>query len=512
MKQLIENWRDYEKNVMKEEFSGDDEEEITYEEAFLDAMTVSWDDTKTNPETGESEEFTNYALNPSFLPADQQEELKSSIPIQEGGQETSLRQHYIDQLSAAPPEEALQEAMPVASIDSGAEAPPPAASTGGLAGELWDGYTYGDAFLDLTTINWESETEAGEKVTKIIPFPLAGAAGKGALTLSAKGMVILHGKLLTKAAESGFGRKAATFFAKQMDDAGIFLKGGQRLQKGPVQLGTVGPNIDAPAKAIDRVVRTGKDYKGLKPSVAELKGVLMKGGKDAISYMGYLLTRVAGSPPKALASKIAAWQGQNAAFKAGAGSAKATAWIAKNPDKAFNASRPIGFGPHRLPAPKVPKPGAEPKHFPWFKGGETGAKVGRALTKNRTLDDVADVLDWPIKKIGSSMHYTASKAKEFALANPGKTTFGIIAGLIAAGYNEYNLRKDVEAAKDVDISKLAPTSTTDIFKSGTTPSSGAEPGKVNPIKTKEQQQESMTRTEEIVREEVNKFLSNRRKS
>ena len=38
MKQLIENWRDYEKNVMKEEFSGDDEEEITYEEAFLDAM------------------------------------------------------------------------------------------------------------------------------------------------------------------------------------------------------------------------------------------------------------------------------------------------------------------------------------------------------------------------------------------------------------------------------------------------------------------------------------------
>ena len=56
------------------------------------------------------------------------------------------------------------------------------------------------------------------------------------------------------------------------------------------------------------------------------------------------------------------------------------------------------------------------------------------------------------------------------------------------------------------------------FTTGTVPRSGAEPGIVEPIKKEEpedleeeKKKESMTRTEEIVREEVNKFLSNRRK-
>jgi hypothetical protein len=54
-----------------------------------------------------------------------------------------------------------------------------------------------------------------------------------------------------------------------------------------------------------------------------------------------------------------------------------------------------------------------------------------------------------------------------------------------------------------------------VFEPGTVPPSGAKPGIVEPIKTKEeekeQQQESATRTKEIVREEVIKVLSNRRK-
>ena len=95
---------------MKEEVETEREEEYGFGDFINDIMTVSWDETRENPETGEMEEYVNYALNPAFLPVEQQEQLKESIPMQEGIQEVNLRQQYIDLLKAAPPEEALQEA------------------------------------------------------------------------------------------------------------------------------------------------------------------------------------------------------------------------------------------------------------------------------------------------------------------------------------------------------------------------------------------------------------------
>ena len=483
MKKLIENWRDYEKSVLKEEVETEGEEEYGFGDFFNDMMTVSWNETKENPETGEMEEYVNYALNPAFLPVEQQEQLKESIPMQEGIQEVNLRQQYINLLKAAPPDEALQEAeipretksmrdynleylkaknpenadildsMTDSDIERAAQkarfADPDFSEPSREETEIYA--TKNPAFAGPGQMNpFSGRVMSPEDIEARNNIDLGGGvilgdvqkemalfAAGGPLTSTMRG-------LLSRAAESGMGRKAAAWLVK------------------------MGENL-------------GKDTGGV-------VNALMSGGKMGVNAF----QRLIGKPSAKFTDDLAAWHAKNRAWQ--------------------------GFGK----ASEVPGP--KPIHTPWFASAYRRIKDPVVATAKKVGEFAKDTSKVTPNMDPARGFYHTIAAPAIGVANKVKNNALLTLGLLGltgagAGYASSVASKKVASGdKTTGDPDLNVTGDSEKFTTGTVPKSGAEPGIVEPIKKEEpedleeeKKKESMTRTEEIVREEVNKFLSNRRK-
>jgi len=112
MKKLLENWRDYEKKILKE---GQEEAEEELPEGYdwpdflFDLMTVSWEEEKMNPETGKKEKYINFAMAPGFSPGDDAEEEETLKEDMDG---LSPRERHIEMLKSSTPREASVKFSP----------------------------------------------------------------------------------------------------------------------------------------------------------------------------------------------------------------------------------------------------------------------------------------------------------------------------------------------------------------------------------------------------------------